>query len=282
MPTFLRSLLLLPLLALLSLSSSFEVAAQKAPKAPKVAKKKSKRSAPPTNPSIPLPTGVAAPPAQVAPGGEYNEAQRMVLGQRETEEQRTSVIEARRSGKFIEVGGGVMFDSRSIIENLSRSFDHTEFISATRNLEGINNVKNIQTVLAVTDSALMQNDFHRKSTAAGKTLEMRQYIVPGLHQLATVKYEKWVTELGTELIVEQKGPGEWTITDSWGNVARVTTADVPCNNGVFHVINTPLTSKLKSQKELGDTDRNTDAKGLKNRTINPHKAEDQKEPSGKE
>ena len=54
----------------------------------------------------------------------------------------------------------------------------------------------------------------------------------GMAKLKTVE--------GDELIVKEAGPGKLTITDSKGDVANVTIANVLQSNGVIHVIDTVL------------------------------------------
>ena len=51
---------------------------------------------------------------------------------------------------------------------------------------------------------------------------------------------KLKTVASEEIIVKQAGPGKLTVTDSKGDVAMVTIADVLQSNGVIHVIDTVL------------------------------------------
>ncbi len=176
------------------------------------------------------------------PAPNFTDAQRAVLALREQDAETEEVARAKETGAIREVGGGLMLTTRSVADNLARSTDHTLLTKALRSepyvkLDGA-------TVLAVSDAALNQNDLMQKMAAADKPAPVAQYIIAGEHSLAKVeRKERWTTQLGTQLTVVRTDKNQWTITDHKGNRAIVTAADVTSSNGVFHVIDSPLTAE---------------------------------------
>jgi len=158
--------------------------------------------------------------------------------------------------KTVMVGGAAMFPSKNIIQNAVNSRDHTTLVAAVKaaglvqTLEG----KGPFTVFAPTNEAfaklpkgtvdtLLKPENHDKLVAV-----LTYHVVPGRMTAANLMKSikdgegeaKLKTVSGDSLMVKQAGPGKLTITDTKGDVAMVTIADVLQSNGVIHVIDTVL------------------------------------------
>ncbi len=151
------------------------------------------------------------------------------------------------------VGGAPMYANKNIIENASKSKDHTTLVAAVK-AAGL--VKTLEgdgpfTVFAPTNDAfdklpsgtvdtLLKPENKEKLSGiltyhvvAGKmtAAKLAQKIKAGdgSAELKTVNGEKLTAKMSGDSI---------ELTDSKGNMAKVTTADVMQSNGVIHVIDT--------------------------------------------
>lgn len=153
------------------------------------------------------------------------------------------------------VGGAPMSPSKNIIENASKSKDHTTLVAAVKaaglvdTLEG----KGPFTVFAPTNKAfdklpkgtvetLLKPENKDKlkkiltchvvaANAMSSTIEKMIKDDNGSHPVKTVG--------GCTLTAKMKG-GKITLTDEKGDVATVTIPDVKQSNGVIHVIDTVM------------------------------------------
>ena len=251
MSSSLLSWLALPLAAALTLTTPLAASAQTAPaqkkttKAPAPRRAAASKSSKTKSPS----TAATAAAAKVMPAPQLTDAQRAVLELREQDAQTEEVARAKETGAVREVGGGLMLTTRSMADNLARSTDHTLLTKALRaepyvKLEGV-------TILAVSDAALNQNDLVQKMADADKPAPVGQYVIVGEHSLAKVeRKERWATQLGTQLTVVRTDKNAWTITDHKGNRASVIAADVVSSDGLFHVIDSPLTAELPPAAQM--------------------------------
>jgi len=160
------------------------------------------------------------------------------------------------SEKTVNVGGAPMYPSKNIIQNAVNSKDHTTLVAAVKaaglveTLEGAGPF----TVFAPTNEAFAKlppgtvDTLLKPENKATLVKVLTYHVVPG--RMTAVVLMKAVkdgegeahlkTVAGEDLIVKQDGPGKLTVTDSKGDVAMVTIADVLQSNGVIHVIDTVM------------------------------------------
>ena len=156
----------------------------------------------------------------------------------------------------VEVGGAPMYPSKNIIQNAINSKDHTTLVAAVKaaglvqTLEGPGPF----TVFAPTNAAFAKlppgtvDNLLKPENKATLVKVLTYHVVPG--RMTAVKLMKAVkdgegeahlkTVAGEDLTVKEASPGKLTVTDSKGDVADVTIADVLQSNGVIHVIDTVL------------------------------------------
>ena len=156
------------------------------------------------------------------------------------------------------VGGAPMLPTKNIIENAVNSKDHTTLVAAVKaaglvpTLEG----KGPFTVFAPTNAAFAAlpagtvDTLLKPESKAALTKVLTFHVVPGMHDaaeivglikagngtghLTTVEGEPLTfTMVGTNVVV----------SDTKGDMARVTIADVKQSNGVIHVIDKVLLPK---------------------------------------
>ena len=153
------------------------------------------------------------------------------------------------------VGGAPMYASKTIVENAVNSKDHTTLVAAVKAAGLVDTLSGPGpfTVFAPTNAAFSKlppgtvETLVQPQNKAQLTGILTYHVVPGtytskeLMQLtrqgggeATLK-----TVQGEPLIVTAKGKAVM-VTDTKGNTARVTTANVMQSNGVIHVINSVL------------------------------------------
>jgi uncharacterized surface protein with fasciclin (FAS1) repeats len=154
------------------------------------------------------------------------------------------------------VGGAPMYPSKNIVENAVNSKDHTTLVAAVKAAGLVDTLASPGpfTVFAPTNEAFAKLP---KGTVA--TLLMPEnmdklvavltyHVVPG-HLTARDLADKvdqgggkatLKTVQGEDLTVERRGRSHLTVTDSKGDVAMITIADVLQSNGVIHVINKVL------------------------------------------
>jgi uncharacterized surface protein with fasciclin (FAS1) repeats len=163
---------------------------------------------------------------------------------------------AEMSEKTVNVGGAPMYPSKNIIQNAVNSKDHTTLVAAVKaaglveTLEGPGPF----TVFAPTNEAFAKlpagtvDNLLKPENKAMLVKVLTYHVVPGrmtaLNLMKAVKEGEGAAKLktvaGEDIWVKQAGPGKLTITDSKGDVAMVTVADVLQSNGVIHVIDTVL------------------------------------------
>lgn len=158
--------------------------------------------------------------------------------------------------KSVMVGGAPMLPSKTIVENVVNSKDHTTLVTAVKAAGLVDTLQGPGpfTLFAPTNMAFgklpkgtveMLVKPENKATLTGI---LTYHVVPG--RLTAADLMKAVKEgggtarlktaAGGELMVRQAGPGKMTITDAKGDVAAVTIADVLQANGVVHVVDTVL------------------------------------------
>ncbi|HUZ31838.1 MAG TPA: fasciclin domain-containing protein [Xanthobacteraceae bacterium] len=167
-----------------------------------------------------------------------------------------SVSAAPMSEKTVNVGGAPMYPSKNIIQNAVNSKDHTTLVAAVKaaglvqTLEGPGPF----TVFAPTNEAFAKlpagtvDNLLKPENKATLVKVLTYHVVAGRMTAASLMKAvkdgegaaKLKTVAGEDIWVKQAGPGKLTVTDSKGDVAMVTIADVMQSNGVIHVIDTVL------------------------------------------
>jgi uncharacterized surface protein with fasciclin (FAS1) repeats len=160
------------------------------------------------------------------------------------------------SEKTVTVGGAPMYPSKNIVQNAVNSKDHTTLVAAVKAAGLVDTLSEPGpfTVFAPTNAAFAKlpagtvDNLIKPENKATLVKILTYHVVPG--RMTAVNLMKAVkdgegeahlkTVAGEDLTVKQAGPGKLTITDSKGDVATVTIADVLQSNGVIHVIDTVL------------------------------------------
>jgi uncharacterized surface protein with fasciclin (FAS1) repeats len=154
------------------------------------------------------------------------------------------------------VGGAPMYPSKNIVENAVNSKDHTTLVAAVKAAGLVDTLETPGpfTVFAPTNEAfaklpkgtvdtLLKPENKGQLTAvltyhvvAGKMTaqDLADMVDQGGGQ-ATLK-----TVQGEDLIVKRSGKKHLTVTDSKGDVAMITIANVLQSNGVIHVVDAVL------------------------------------------
>jgi uncharacterized surface protein with fasciclin (FAS1) repeats len=139
-------------------------------------------------------------------------------------------------GRVVNVGGAPMYPTKNIIQNAINSKDHTTLVAAVKagGLVDTLSGKGPFTVLKPENKGQLDQvlTYH---VVPGKlsALELGRMVKAGGGKAVLKTVE------GEPLTVMDDG-GRITITDSKGDVATVTIADVNQSNGVIHVIDTVL------------------------------------------
>lgn len=160
-----------------------------------------------------------------------------------------------KSEKTKMVGGAAMYPSKNIIENAVNSKDHTILVAAVKaaglvqTLEGPGPF----TVFAPTDKAFKQlpagtvDNLLKPANKTRLTAVLTYHVVPGKLDsktlMAMVKKGHGKASLKTvngEMITIMMKDHHLWITDTKGDKAMVTIADVYQSNGMIHVINKVL------------------------------------------
>jgi uncharacterized surface protein with fasciclin (FAS1) repeats len=160
------------------------------------------------------------------------------------------------SEKTVNVGGATMYPSKNIIQNAVNSKDHATLVAAVKAAGLVDTLEGPGpfTVFAPTNEAFAKLppgtvDTLLKPENKPTLVKLLTYhVVSGrMTAVALMKAIKdgegeahLKTVAGEDLIVKQAGPGKLTVTDSKGDVAMVTIADVMQSNGVIHVIDTVM------------------------------------------
>jgi len=158
--------------------------------------------------------------------------------------------------KSVTVGGAPMYPSKNIIQNAVNSKDHTTLVAAVKAAGLVDTLSGPGpfTVFAPTNAAFAKlpagtvDGLLKPENKATLTKVLTYHVVAGRMTAANLMKAvkegegeaKLKTVAGESIVVKQAGPGKLTVTDSKGDVAMVTIADVLQSNGVIHVIDTVL------------------------------------------
>ena len=153
------------------------------------------------------------------------------------------------------VGGMTMYPTKNIIENAVNSKDHTTLVAAVKAAGLVETLKGTGpfTVFAPTNEAFAAlpagtvDTLLKPENKAKLTSILTYHVVPGKIDAAMLM-EKIKAGGGSAMLKTVQGEsltakdtnGKVTITDSKGNVADVTIANVMQSNGVIHVIDKVL------------------------------------------
>ncbi len=154
------------------------------------------------------------------------------------------------------VGGAAMYASKDIIDNAVNSKDHTTLVAAVKAAGLVNTLKGPGpfTVFAPTNAAFdalpagTVETLLKPGNKATLAKVLTYHVVAGKMDSAALMSKikagggmaSLTTVEGEPLIAKAGANGGITVTDSKGNVANVTTADVMQSNGVIHVVDTVL------------------------------------------
>ena len=160
------------------------------------------------------------------------------------------------SEKTVNVGGAPMYPSKNIVQNAVNSKDHTTLVAAVKAAGLVDTLSSPGpfTVFAPTNAAFAKlpagtvDNLLKPENKAMLVKVLTYHVVPGrmtaVNLMKAVKEGEGTAKLktvaGEDIWVKQAGPGKLTITDTKGDVAMVTIADVLQSNGVIHVIDTVL------------------------------------------
>jgi uncharacterized surface protein with fasciclin (FAS1) repeats len=163
---------------------------------------------------------------------------------------------AEMAEKTVNVGGAPMYPSKNIIQNAVNSKDHTTLVAAVKAAGLVDTLQGPGpfTVFAPTNEAFAKlpagtvDNLLKPENKDTLVKVLTYHVVPGrmtaLSLMKAVKEGEGAAKLktvaGEDIWVKQAGPGKLIITDSKGDVAMVTIADVMQSNGVIHVIDTVL------------------------------------------
>jgi len=153
------------------------------------------------------------------------------------------------------VGGAAMYASKDIIDNAVNSADHTTLVAAVKAAGLVDTLKSPGpfTVFAPTNAAFAAlpagtvDTLLKPAMEADLTKVLTYHVVPGALDAAALKSQiaagggkaELKTVQGESLTATESNDGI-VITDSKGNAAMVTIADVRQSNGVIHVIDKVL------------------------------------------
>ncbi len=153
------------------------------------------------------------------------------------------------------VGGAAMMADKDIIDNAVNSKDHTTLVAAVKAAGLVDTLKGPGpfTVFAPTNEAFdalpkgTVDTLLKPANKADLTKILTYHVVPGKLDAASLKAQiaagggkaMLKTVQGEDLTATEMNGGI-ALTDSKGNMAMVTTADVMQSNGVIHVIDKVL------------------------------------------
>ena len=153
------------------------------------------------------------------------------------------------------VGGAPMFPSKTIVENAVNSKDHTTLVAAVKaaDLVGTLSGPGPFTVFAPTNAAFAKlpagtvETLVQPQSKPKLTQVLTYHVVPGrltardlMEQARRNGGRVQLTTVEGDGLVVRSTKGGLQITDTNGNRARVTIADVMQSNGVIHVVNSVL------------------------------------------
>jgi uncharacterized surface protein with fasciclin (FAS1) repeats len=154
------------------------------------------------------------------------------------------------------VGGAPMYPTKNIVENAVNSKDHTTLVAAVKAAGLVDTLASAGpfTVFAPTNEAFAKlpagtvDTLLKPENKGQLTAVLTYHVVPGhltakdLAGMVVAGGGKAMlkTVQGEDLTIERRGRTHLTVTDSKGDVAQITIADVLQSNGVIHVVNKVL------------------------------------------
>jgi len=167
----------------------------------------------------------------------------------------TGDMNAMASTTPVMVGGAEMLPSKTIVENASKSADHTTLVAAVKAAGLVETLSGPGpfTVFAPTNAAFAKlpagavDGLLKPAAKADLSKVLTYHVVPGTMAAAqlsaAIKAAGGKAELttvqGAKLTATEAG-GKITLTDSKGGKSTVTQADVVQSNGVVHVVDSVL------------------------------------------
>lgn len=159
------------------------------------------------------------------------------------------------AAKTIEVGGAPMYSSKNIIENASKSKDHTTLVTAVKAADLVATLSSDGpfTVFAPTNAAFekLPKDtvptLLKPENKAQLTDVLTYHVVAGKYSAEKIAADADAnggelmlkTVEGKQITLKKQGDG-WVVIDSKGTEAAITIADVGQSNGIIHVIDSVL------------------------------------------
>ncbi len=158
-------------------------------------------------------------------------------------------------GTAVMVGGAEMLPTATIVENASKSADHTTLVAAVKAADLAETLSGTGpfTVFAPTNAAFAKlpagtvDGLLKPAAKADLTKVLTYHVVPGTMTAANLAEAirtgggkaTLTTVQGDQLTASEAG-GTITLTDAKGGTSTVTQGDVMQSNGVVHVVNTVL------------------------------------------
>ncbi len=162
---------------------------------------------------------------------------------------------AMTSDAPVMVGGAEMLPSKTIVENASKSADHTTLVAAVKAAGLVDTLSGAGpfTVFAPTNAAFAKlpagtvEGLLKPAAKADLTKVLTYHVVPGTMTAAQISSAikagggkaELTTVQGAKLTATEAG-GTVTLTDAKGGKSIVTQADVMQSNGVVHVVDAVL------------------------------------------
>ena len=156
------------------------------------------------------------------------------------------------------VGGAEMLPSKTIVENASKSADHTTLVSAVKAAGLVETLSGAGpfTVFAPTNAAFAKlpagavDGLMKPAMKADLAKVLTYHVVPGKLTAADISAKikagngkaELTTVQGEKLTAMESG-GKIVLTDAKGGTSTVTQGDVMQSNGVVHVVDTVLMPK---------------------------------------
>ena len=154
------------------------------------------------------------------------------------------------------VGGAPMYPTKNIVENAVNSKDHTTLVAAVKAAGLVDTLQSAGpfTVFAPTNEAFAAlpkgtvETLLKPENKGQLTAVLTYHVLPGRFTAEDLagKIDAMGGKLtlktvqGEELTFMRSGKAHLTVTDSKGDTAKITIADVLQSNGVIHVINKVL------------------------------------------
>jgi uncharacterized surface protein with fasciclin (FAS1) repeats len=153
----------------------------------------------------------------------------------------------------VRVGGQPMFPTKTIVANAVNSADHTTLVAAVKAAGLVDTLNSAGpfTVFAPVNAAFAAlpagtvDTLLKPENKPALTKVLTYHVVPGNYD--SVKLRSMViagngkaslkTVEGDTLVITSNGLSNLSVTDSKGNIADITIADVTQSNGVIHVVN---------------------------------------------